>query len=369
MKALDKYKAIILLAFITTSISITSCKNKSTDRIPEFCFNKSFPDSAINLSFANSKYDDYNSAAPGESNFHTLIFSTNRNSKGHDFNFTSYFLNIYNEYDDNLWNIYNDSTTTEFNPTEIINKINSSNNEFGPYILANEDIYDYYQKTDRSIKFGKINYMFFYTEEKNKNMNIRFINEERLSNNTHNTKISKIYDASILNTKEYNEGYLTYSKNKFYYCSDKAGKFDIYEMPIDTNYNLVEYLTKPYKNISRIVDNINSNEDDKCPFIEGKLMVFTSNRPGGYGGYDLWYSEKENNSWSTPKNFGPKINSKYDEYRPIFIKFRFQDFNLMIFSSNRPGGKGGYDLYFVKINNKDVIGIDEDLSDTILINQ
>jgi hypothetical protein len=44
-----------------------------------------------------------------------------------------------------------------------------------------------------------------------------------------------------------------------------------------------------------------------------------------------------------------EVNSEYDEYRPItHYEYGF-DNNLMIFSSNRPGGKGGFDLYYVGI--------------------
>lgn len=43
--------------------------------------------------------------------------------------------------------------------------------------------------------------------------------------------------------------------------------------------------------------------------------------------------------------FGDKINSEYDEYRPIIVPFGEFDDTMLIFSSNRPGGKGGFDLY------------------------
>ena len=93
---------------------------------------------------------------------------------------------------------------------------------------------------------------------------------------------------------------------------------------------------------------LSSNSNDKCPSINGNIIVFASDRDGGYGGYDLYYSQFINNQWSTPVNFGDKINSSSDEYRPITFSF-FNYFDLMIFSSNRPGGKGGFDLYCVKI--------------------
>jgi hypothetical protein len=80
------------------------------------------------------------------------------------------------------------------------------------------------------------------------------------------------------------------------------------------------------------------------------MLIFTSNRPGGYGGFDLYYSKYENGNWSAPTNFGSKINSPFDEYRPILFDEEI-DFekDMMVFSSNRTGGKGGFDLYFVGI--------------------
>lgn len=85
------------------------------------------------------------------------------------------------------------------------------------------------------------------------------------------------------------------------------------------------------------------------PFVYGDLLVFSSDRPGGFGGYDLYYSQKTANGWTVPINFGPKINSEFDEYRPVVSEQPEFSNRLMIFSSNRPGGLGGFDLYFVGI--------------------
>ena len=74
-------------------------------------------------------------------------------------------------------------------------------------------------------------------------------------------------------------------------------------------------------------------------------MVFTSNRPGGLGGYDLYYSVFRNGKWSSPVNLGPRINTASDEYRPIIGYDPDFTNQFMMFSSNRPGGKGGFDLY------------------------
>jgi hypothetical protein len=83
--------------------------------------------------------------------------------------------------------------------------------------------------------------------------------------------------------------------------------------------------------------------------MNGNILVFSSNRPGGYGGFDLYFCIYQNGVWSNPVNFGEKINTPYDEYRPITHYEYSYDNNLLVFSSNRPGGLGGFDLYYVGI--------------------
>lgn len=95
---------------------------------------------------------------------------------------------------------------------------------------------------------------------------------------------------------------------------------------------------------------ISGSADDKCPFVHNNILVFTSNREGGFGGFDLYYCIFENDSWGSPVNFGAKINSEFDEYRPILIDEDVSHTEtMMVFSSNRTGGKGGFDLYYIEV--------------------
>jgi hypothetical protein len=50
---------------------------------------------------------------------------------------------------------------------------------------------------------------------------------------------------------------------------------------------------------------------------DGRLLYFGSDRPGGYGGIDLWVSKKSGDAWSEPVNLGPQINTGGDENRPF----------------------------------------------------
>ncbi len=57
---------------------------------------------------------------------------------------------------------------------------------------------------------------------------------------------------------------------------------------------------------------------DISPFVsfDGNTTYFSSNRPGSYGGYDIWKSVKVDNEWTMPVNLGAEINSNEDECSP-----------------------------------------------------
>lgn len=97
---------------------------------------------------------------------------------------------------------------------------------------------------------------------------------------------------------------------------------------------------------------INSAFSDQQPAISknGKSLYFTSNRPGGLGGFDMYVSQRANvhNPWGAPVNLGPIINTPFDEGNPAFSA----DGHLLFFQSKRPGGIGGIDLWVSRRNNK-----------------
>jgi len=74
---------------------------------------------------------------------------------------------------------------------------------------------------------------------------------------------------------------------------------------------------------------------------DGKYLFFASDMPGGQGGSDLYYCELINGQWSAPVNLGPKINSPGTENFPYM-----HPSGRLYFSSNRPGGLGNLDVYY-----------------------
>jgi tetratricopeptide (TPR) repeat protein len=72
------------------------------------------------------------------------------------------------------------------------------------------------------------------------------------------------------------------------------------------------------------------------------ILVFASNRPGGKGGTDIYISRKlPGNEWSEPQNLGPIINSKYDEDFPQLT----EDGKTLYFSSKGHYNMGGFDIF------------------------
>lgn len=93
-----------------------------------------------------------------------------------------------------------------------------------------------------------------------------------------------------------------------------------------------------------LVENVNTSFADRRPTIrrDGLEMIFSSNRPGGPGGNELWVSTRESTSapWSVPM-LVPGVNSTANDAGAA-LSF---DGKTLFFHSNRPGGFGAFDLY------------------------
>jgi len=83
---------------------------------------------------------------------------------------------------------------------------------------------------------------------------------------------------------------------------------------------------------------------------DGRSLYLASNRPGGFGGFDIWVSQRASvdDAWGTPQNLGPIVNTSENEQSP----FLAIDGHRMYFLSNRPGGLGGNDLYVSQRHHK-----------------
>lgn len=82
---------------------------------------------------------------------------------------------------------------------------------------------------------------------------------------------------------------------------------------------------------------------------DGNTLIFTAcNRQNSIGGCDLYISFRKGNSWSPARNLGPKVNSRFWDSSPSIST----DGRTIYFSSKRPGGLGGSDLWYVTLDKK-----------------
>lgn len=330
LKELSRYVLILIL--------IHACNPENELKY----YTGSFPDRPINMADFNTQFDDYNSTAPSLGETFPLCFSSNRNSSGNDYDIvyklltidfskTSGILSVYNNTSGNLDVVIENSTINS-----ALGKINTNSNEFGPYLIP------------KGIKVGGDNinkryetYMLLYSSGIDGNQDIMFTHNLDDENYIPPQKVGFVNSGS-------DDAYPAFDKeySRLFFTSNREGVHNIYSCETDSTNDILEILNNtisvPQKNTI-----LSSAFDDSCTFIFGDLMVFASNRDGGYGGYDLYYSIWNNPKWSAPINFGDKINTPYDEFRPIVRKQSDFSNDFMIFSSNRPGGKGGFDLYYV----------------------
>ncbi len=89
--------------------------------------------------------------------------------------------------------------------------------------------------------------------------------------------------------------------------------------------------------------NINTKGWESHAFIseDGNYLVFASDRPGGYGGLDIYISKKENGDWGPATNLGHEINTAFNEDRPFLINKG----KTLFFASQDHDNIGGYDIF------------------------
>jgi hypothetical protein len=333
-------KTFRFLLLIAISFFLWSCPGIFSSRDGEFI------EKVIPLTAFNSEFDDYNSTLPMNKNGEGyLVFSSKREKKEY-FNLVSFPVKIDNEDEDNP--IVSDKSnygsfygSTVSNVPTFIKKSSGNYNVLGPFTANSNNLVSYGSNSSM--------YQFlFYADDTDKQLDIKAIYQ-----NGNNEMVGPLKMSFLNSEKDDAYPFITYHGDKIYFCSNREGNFDIYEAIIgnrgtaNQNTPIVEQLLNPKSPKIEKIDILSSKYDDKCPYLfpNEQLIVFASNRPGGFGGFDIYYSRKKDGVWAEPINAGSRINTNADEYRPIFISENSFNFPLMIFSSNRSGGKGGFDLY------------------------
>jgi OmpA-OmpF porin, OOP family len=157
-------------------------------------------------------------------------------------------------------------------------------------------------------------------------------------------KWSRPVSLDSINSR-YNDGgcFITYDQNYLIFTSDRKGGFGNCDLWVSQREG------------DRWSDPVNMGEPINSPGYEGfaslspdgKTLYFVRECPEKTACKDklgIFYSEKVDGKWTVPKKMPAPINSDYCEFGPVVLA----DNISLIFSSTRPGGYGGYDLYKVE---------------------
>nr|WKN37168.1 OmpA family protein [Tunicatimonas sp. TK19036] len=216
------------------------------------------------------------------------------------------------------------------NPKDVkiinISSLNSDNQDYAPLITADGSSLIFTSRREGSTG-GKTAYDNNFYED-------IYITHKQKNNWSAPEKISE-----NINTYYHECGAAISPDGKTLFIYVDEGDGDIYVStlegtewtpPIPLNQNI----NSPYRELS-----VSVNQD-------GTELYFSSNRPGGYGGFDIYVSKKDRRGqWAEPVNMGPKINTKEDEDAP----FIHPKGDMLYFSSTGHLGMGGYDIFRSKL--------------------
>ena len=143
--------------------------------------------------------------------------------------------------------------------------------------------------------------------------------------------------GDIINTKEHDATVSISIDGSELYLYREDDRGSIYVSRLDENNNW----TKPEKLPYPI--NTKYRETHASLGADNMTLYFTSDRPGGYGGLDIYVVRRlPNGKWGIPQNLGPTINTPYDEEGP----FIHPDGKTLFFSSKGHNTMGGYDIFY-----------------------
>jgi len=161
-------------------------------------------------------------------------------------------------------------------------------------------------------------------------------------------KLSKSTPFSLKINTRYHEGSLCFSPDfqRMYYTRNNIKN----GVPVKAKDGIVKLkiyeATKGKDDWENLKELSFNNDQYSCvhPTLseDGAYLYFSSDRPGGQGGMDLYYAKKMGDKWSDPVNLGPEINTDQQEVFPYF-----HSSGKLFFSSNRTGTMGGLDIYAV----------------------
>ncbi len=150
--------------------------------------------------------------------------------------------------------------------------------------------------------------------------------------------------------------------NKLYFSSDRPGGyggFDLYVSTLD-QYN-------QWGRPINLGPKINTEGDEDAPFIHpgDDMLYFSSTGHLGIGGFDIFKSKWHREKWTTPINLGYPINTAQDDNYFVIAKDNIYGY----YATAREDGLGGNDIYAIRMDKKDYEQKKEDAPSVVLVNR
>jgi outer membrane protein OmpA-like peptidoglycan-associated protein/tetratricopeptide (TPR) repeat protein len=202
--------------------------------------------------------------------------------------------------------------------------INSDYPDYGPVVNADESVMFFTSRRPGSTGGERGTDGQFYED---------IYNSYKNADNSW-SRASNLYSLINSNTNEATIG-LSCDGHKLYLYKDE----DIYYSSL---------IGDSWSGLTSFGEEVNSKHFEAHITIssDGKSMFFSSDRPGGFGGTDLYRCTKlDNGKWSAPVNLGPAINTKYNEDAPYI----HPDGKKFFFSSEGHNTIGGFDIFYADL--------------------
>ncbi|MBS1487414.1 MAG: OmpA family protein [Bacteroidetes bacterium] len=197
------------------------------------------------------------------------------------------------------------------------------------------------EKEDYGPAIGNVDYVLLFTSKRNKHRE-RAYDEDIFFSLKVDGEWKKAEEFKNINS-EYNEGSacLSLDGKHLYFSRCNApgslGNCDLYVATLNKD--------SVWSNVKNLGSRINSSGWDSHPSVShsGDTLFFASNRVGGFGLSDIYFSVRDKNGdWGQAKNLGPVINTVRSEVSPFFHR----KFNVLYFSSDgHPLNFGDFDIY------------------------
>jgi len=140
-----------------------------------------------------------------------------------------------------------------------------------------------------------------------------------------------------------------------YIASNRSGTFDLWVSQRAT-------VDDPWGAPQDLGPTINTPAREQAPFLslDGHRLYFFSDRPGGFGGTDLYVSRRRDKrddfGWQPPENLGSNVNSSFNENLSIYFEDDATGTVTLYFNSNKPGGLGVTDIYASTLQSDETFG-------------